>query len=404
MAKLKQIRVRSGLYIGLMSGTSVDGIDAALVRLHGAADALKATVLAHHQQSWPASLRMRLLAVMAPARVPVAEICDLNMLTAREFAGAANKLLKKAGVKRQNIIAIGSHGQTVCHLPPVTRRDVGSTLQIGDNTVIATLTGIVTVGNFRCADMAVGGQGAPLVPLVDKLLLTHNQRTRCVQNLGGIGNVTFLPPRNSNENVIAFDTGPGNMLIDALTTLSTGGKLPFDPNGRLAAAGQVHPRMLRQLQDFAYFQLPPPKTTGRELFGEPLARKLRKDFRTVRCADLLATATELTAWSIAESYRKFLPRMPQEVILCGGGVENRFLMSRIAAWLGLQGCHRISTIADYGVLNQSKEALAFAVLAALTLQHLPGNLPTATGAQMPAVLGSISDPTISRRRVRAVKP
>jgi 1,6-anhydro-N-acetylmuramate kinase len=210
-------------------------------------------MLLHHQQAWPAELRRRLLAVMAPANAATAEICELNMCTAREFAGAVNTLLQKTGVDKSNIIAIGSHGQTICHLPPAPDCKFGSTLQIGDNTIIAALTGICTVGNFRPADMVVGGQGAPLVPLVDKLLLTDSKRTRCVQNLGGIGNVTFLPPRGSPQAVIAFDTGPANMLMDALVTLSTKGTMTYDHAGRMAAAGTVHQPMMRKLKRMPYF-------------------------------------------------------------------------------------------------------------------------------------------------------
>ena len=398
MAKVKHSPIRSGLYIGLMSGTSVDGIDAALVRLRGGSDAMKATVLVHHQQPWPAELRRRLLAVMAPANAATSEICDLNMCTAREFAGAANTLLQKTGVDKSSIIAIGSHGQTICHLPPAPDCKFGSTLQIGDNTVIAALTGICTVGNFRPADMVVGGQGAPLVPLVDKLLLTDSKRIRCVQNLGGIGNVTYLPPRGSSQEVIAFDTGPANMLMDALVTLSTKGTMTYDHGGRMAAAGSVHQPMMRKLKRMPYFQLPPPKSTGRELFGEPLARSLIKQFRTLSCADLLATALELTAWSITESYRNYLPQVPQEVILCGGGAENPVLVARLATYLSSLQCHRVRNICELGMVNQAKEALAFAVLAALTLQDLPGNLPTATGAESPVVLGSVARTTDNHRR------
>ena len=390
MTAIQQTFIRSGLYIGLMSGTSVDGIDAALVRLQGGTGRLTAKVLVHHQRPWPPSLRRRLLAVMAPATAPTAEICELNMRTAREFAEAANALLHKAGVKRSMIMAIGSHGQTICHLPPSQERKYGSTLQIGDPSVIATLTGITTVGNFRSADMAVAGQGAPLVPLIDKLLLTDARRVRCIHNLGGIANVTYLPPRGGSGEIIAFDTGPGNMLIDALISLISGGKRKFDRGGAMARTGHIHAPMLRKLTRIPYFQWPPPKSTGREVFGEPMAKALLKQYRNVNCNDLLATATELTAWSIAESYRRYLPRVPQETVLCGGGAENAFLVTRIQAHLDVLGCHTVRNIAELGIINQAKESLAFAVLAALTLHNIPGNLPGATGAQQPVVLGTVS--------------
>ncbi len=395
MTKLKNIPIRNGLYIGLMSGTSVDGIDAALVRLRNTGGAPKASVLVHHQQAWPRELRKRLLAVMAPAKTATAEICELDMLTAREFAGTVNNILQKAGVDKSKIIAIGSHGQTICHLPPSPERQSGSTLQIGDNTVIAALTGICTVGNFRPADMAVGGQGAPLVPLVDKLLLTHHRRTRCIQNLGGIANVTYLPPRGATQEIMAFDTGPANMLMDAFVTLSTGGKMTYDQGGRLAAAGRVHRPLMHKLEAMSYFHLAPPKSTGRELFGERLARAMMKQFRKVSCPDLVATALELTVWSITESYRQYLPQAPQEVILCGGGAENPVLVERLRTYLSVLQCHQVGNISEYGIISQAKEALSFAVLAALTLQRHPGNIPAATGAQYPVVLGSVAAPGAS---------
>ncbi len=390
----KPTTIQDGFYIGLMSGTSVDGIDAALVQVHGGLNSLNARVLTHHQQRWPKALRERLLAVMAPASPRTAEICELNMLTARHFADAARNLLKKAGVATSKITAIGSHGQTICHLPPVrgSKRvgKLGSTLQIGDPSVIAALTGITTVGNFRPADMAVGGQGAPLVPLVDKLLFRAAHRTRCIQNIGGIGNVTWLPPRGINTEIIAFDTGPGNMLIDTLAALITHGAMAYDRDGKLAAAGRVNMPILRKLQSIEYFMRPPPKSTGREIFGALLGKALLKRYPKVSDDDLLATATELTAWSIAASYGQFLPRMPEETILCGGGAENPFLVERIKVHLAEAGCHCVRHIAELGIVNKAREAMAFAVLAALTLENIPGNLPAATGARQPVILGTIS--------------
>ena len=240
--------------------------------------------------------------------------------------------------------------------------------------------------------MAVGGQGAPLVPLIDKLLLTHSKRTRCIQNLGGIANVTYLPPRGATQEIMAFDTGPANMLMDAFVKLSTGGKMAFDKDGRLAAAGRVHRPLMHKLEAMPYFDLAPPKSTGRELFGEPLARSMMKQFRKVSCPDLLATALELTAWSITESYRRYLPQAPQEVILCGGGAENPVLVERLRTYLTVLQCYQVRNISEYGIINPAKEALSFAVLAALTLQRIPGNIPCATGAQCPVILGSVATP------------
>ncbi len=390
MDNVKGTSIRGGLYIGLMSGTSVDGIDAAMVHLRGGYGGLTAKVLAHHAHSWPAALQRRLQAVMAPARARTAEICELNMLTAREFAKAALTLLQKAKIDKSKIIAIGSHGQTICHLPPGGDRTLGSSLQIGDAAMIAALTGITTVGNFRTADMAIGGQGAPLVPLVDQLLWTDDHRSRCIQNIGGIGNVTYIAPRGTVGEIIAFDTGPGNMIIDALVTLTTDGKMTYDRNGKFAAAGRIHKPMLRQLKALEYFRLCPPKSTGRELFGMPLAIRLWRKYRHIGRNDLLATATELTAWSIAASYQRFLPQVPEETIICGGGAENAFLFSRIKSVLDMIGCHRVRHIEELGMINKAREAMAFAVLAAWTMAGIPGNVPSVTGARHPVVLGAIT--------------
>ena len=236
--------MKERLIIGLMSGTSVDAIDAALVRVGRRKDGrYTAQVLEHVEVPWAAEERRRLLAVMAPAQTTTQEICELNVVVAQAFAGAAEKLLRRARVKREQIAAIGTHGQTVCHLPRATKLKMGSTFQIGDPSVIATLTGIVTVGNFRPADMAVGGQWAPLVPFADAMLLSDRAKTRCVQNIGGIANVTFLPagnavPRTDAKQVIAFDTGPGNMVMDTVVAIATRGRERFDRDGRMAVTGE----------------------------------------------------------------------------------------------------------------------------------------------------------------------
>ncbi|HMD54318.1 MAG TPA: anhydro-N-acetylmuramic acid kinase, partial [Phycisphaerae bacterium] len=259
--------MRQRLIIGLMSGTSADAIDAALVKISGDWPDLRAELLAHRASPWPGALRKRLLEAMSSEHRPFSELCELNILAARQFAQAALDLIAQQKVHPRLILAIASHGQTICHLPPNGRRKIGSTLQIGDPSVIATLAGINTVGNFRPADMALGGQGAPLAPIVDWLLFGKSGINTCIQNIGGIGNVTWLSENGRLDNVRAFDTGPGNMLIDAVVWLKSRGKRTYDRDGKSAEAGKIHVPMLKFLQGQHFFKLRPPKSTGREDFG-----------------------------------------------------------------------------------------------------------------------------------------
>jgi anhydro-N-acetylmuramic acid kinase len=388
------------LIIGVMSGTSVDAIDAALVKIDGRAGAYRIRVLHHLEHRWPARLFSRLHSVMAPAQTTTQEICLLNFLVAREFAVAVEKILVHSRISRNRITALASHGQTVCHLPR-GKAGGGATLQLGDVSVLAALTGIPTVGNFRTADMAAGGQGAPLVPFADAILLSHPTKARCIQNIGGIANVTYLPAGKpgpgSFPRVIAFDTGPGNMLLDAIAFQSTRGARRFDKNGRLAAAGRLDSRLLRRLQRHPYFSRKPPKSTGREDFGIVSATRLYLSIQKQKSSvkgwdnDLLHTATRLTAWSIADAYRRFLPRMPDEVILCGGGADNPVLVGMLQEELRGVRLRRIDAL---GIPNKAKEAASFAVLGAATLDGVPGNVMAVTGAARPVILGEIADPRI----------
>jgi anhydro-N-acetylmuramic acid kinase len=428
------------LILGLMSGTSVDAIDAALVRIARKADRYTARVIAHHEHAWPRKLRTRLLAAMAPAQTTTQELCELHTLVAHEFAAAVEELLAATATPREKITALASHGQTVCHLPPppatpLPRRrkliienpilKIGSTLQLGDPSTLATLTRIVTVANFRPADIALGGQGAPLVPFADDMLLAHPTKSRAIQNIGGIANVTFLPALTAREAstwtfytpysrsektfhlrppVRAFDTGPGNMLIDALISLATDGRHRFDKNARLARQGALDLPLFRHLQHHPYFTRRPPKSTGREDFGVPFAQKLLAGFPQLGTHDsglrtFLHTATRLTAWSIADAYLHFLPQLPDEVILCGGGADNPLLVEMLAEELASLSSEqaniaapKIRRIDDLGIPNKSKEAASFALLAAATLDGRPGNLPSVTGARRPAILGVVARP------------
>jgi len=283
---------------------------------------------------------------------------------------------------------IGSHGQTLWHEPPIN--SIGSTLQLGEPAVIAEMTGVPVVSNFRTRDMAVGGQGAPLVPLADWLLLSHPTRTRAAQNIGGIANVTYLPATTDSKNgVMAFDTGPGNMLIDEAVRLATNGAWEYDHDGELAAQGRVDESLLTEWLMEPYFQQKPPRTTGRELFGTQRATEYWNHAmnRGLGPNDIVATLTALTARSIEHAYRTFLPTFPDEVVVSGGGARNPTLMRMLIDRLAPA---RATTSEEYGLDIEAKEAIAFAVLAYETWHKRPGNIPSATGASRAVVLGSIA--------------
>ncbi len=381
----------SEFFIGLMSGTSADAIDAALVEIGDTLQVDNIKLVAHHQHRWPPALRRKLLSSMAPAPCSADQIAVLDMLTAKQFAAAAMDLLAMAHIPAGRITAIGSHGQTIAHVPP-RRGTCGATLQIGNVSVISTLTGITTVGDFRPADMAVGGQGAPLVPAVDAILFTHPQRTRSVHNVGGISNLTWLPaaPIGKSFETIAFDTGPGNCLLDSLAQKLF--NLSCDRNGDIARRGGVMEDVLAGLLRHAYFKKRPPKSTGREIFGAALADEMRRRHPRAKPEDLLATAAEFSAVTIADAYRLFLPSLPDDIIFCGGGIRNTYLMERIAYHLGKIGSPAIRNVEAFGMTNAAREAMSFAVLAAMTLRKIPGNLPSCTGADRGVILGTVSTP------------
>jgi anhydro-N-acetylmuramic acid kinase len=395
---LPRIKAReSELVVGLMSGTSADGIDAVVAELSGSGRRLSARVVSHVQHRFTRPLQRRILE--ACLHGTVAEICELNFILGEHFACAALAAIHQARRRPKDILAIASHGQTVHHLPNAR---TPATLQIGEPAVIAERTGITTVADFRVGDMAAGGQGAPLVPYADWALFTNPIRPRIVQNLGGIGNLTFLPPNARLADVLAFDTGPGNMVIDAMVRRLTHGRRTFDENGAWASSGQVSEALLTEMKAHPFLDRKPPKTTGREEFGEAFADKVLASARRMRLreADLVATATAFTAASIAEAYQRFVfPKLTKaeraklQIILGGGGAMNtalrRMLEGRVpsAEW---------RTHEDFGIANAAKEALAFAILAYETLRGRPSNVPNATGASHPVVLGKIVGP--QRRR------
>lgn len=389
MRRLFQSTSRPRLLVGLMSGTSADGIEAVVCRIAGSGRGLRVKLLAHRTEKFPPQLRMRILD--ASLQGHVAEICELNFLLGEKFAGAALSVIRAAGLKPSQIAAIGSHGQTVHHLP---NAKPPSTLQIGEAAVIAERTGIPVVADFRVRDVAAGGQGAPLVPYVDWALFTDAQRPRILQNIGGIANLTFLKPGAALRDVIAFDTGPGNMVMDAVINRLSRGRLAYDRNGVWAARGRVCENLLRELLAHPFFKRRPPKTTGREEFGEAFVKTLFARARRSRVSDddLMATVTALTAVSIANAYRRFVfPKLRSiaraEVMLAGGGERNATLRTMLAERIAPA---RIVSIEKFGLTSESKEAVCFAVLAHETLLWKPTNVPSVTGARKAVVLGKIT--------------
>jgi anhydro-N-acetylmuramic acid kinase len=371
--------------IGLMSGTSVDGIDAALVELSGQQIDLQVTLLASQTYPYPAELTSQILAVASGEPISLEALAQLDDAIAQVFAQAA------LDIQRNHPPAslIGSHGQTVFHRPSQPRQ-MGYTQQLGRGEIIAQRTGLRTVTQFRHRDIALGGQGAPLVSRIDVCLFSHPERARCVQNIGGIGNVTFLPPLSSPETlgkgVLGWDTGPGNVLMDLAITQLSGRKQTFDADGAWAAMGQPRQPLIDGWLAHPYFDQAPPKSTGRELFGPAFLANCLADAQAqdLSDADILATLTDLTAQSIAREYERYLPQLPDEVFLCGGGSRNAYLRSRLQHHLAPI---RVGTTADLGIDCDAKEAIAFAILAYWHQRNLPGNLPVVTGAHQEMVLG-----------------
>ncbi len=375
--------------VGLMSGTSGDGVDAALVDITGRKRAIKAKTLAAHTLPYPRSLQQRILS--ASVSGTVAEICHLNALLGEWFANAALQVIRQAKVRPVDVALIGSHGQTVHHLPHgVHAPGVGairSTLQIAEPAVIAERTGITTIANFRPRDIAAGGQGAPLTPAVHALLLAHPRRARLVVNLGGISNVTYVPRKGDLEHVVAFDTGPANMVLDSLVARATGGRLLMDRDGKLAMKGSVDSRLLGKLLAHPYLSKRPPKSTGREEFGPALVDELldRQRQQGLSFENLLATCSMWTAKAVGTA-KRWIDGEIDEVVVGGGGVRNRAIMSHLSAVFSPTP---VTTFDALGWDSKAFEAVAFALLAYLTATEQWGNLPAVTGAQHHVLLGTI---------------
>jgi anhydro-N-acetylmuramic acid kinase len=380
-----------------MSGTSMDGIDAALVRLAGPAEQPRVRLRAFVTLPYPPEVRRWIIHVATGYGITAGEVSQLNFLLGDLFAKAALRVCRAAHVSPQRVSVIGSHGQTVYHqgraeLIPGHHAAVGpNTLQVAEPAVIAERTGVPVVADFRTADVAAGGQGAPLVPMVDYLLLRDAHKGTVALNIGGIANVTVIPAKAKPSDVIGFDTGPGNMVTDALVGHFTRERERYDAGGRVAALGKVNELLLAHALNHPFFSQAPPKSAGREQFGHTFVAHHFLSRRRPRFEDLLRTAVELTARTIAGALVRFV--FPQvkihRLIVSGGGAHNRLLMKRLAELLP----HLTVELSDrYGLPVDAKEAIAFAMLADRTLHGLPGNLPSVTGARRAVVLGKIVKP------------
>jgi anhydro-N-acetylmuramic acid kinase len=380
--------------LGMMSGTSADGIDAALVNISNSRNGFSAALEAHHHTPFRASVRETVLRIANGAPTTTAEVGELNFAIGEELARAAIESCRRWRVALKDVSLIGSHGQTVFHMGAparfLGRVRAPSTLQIGDINVIAERTGITTIGDFRPADMAAGGQGAPLIPFVDYLLYRDEKLGRVALNIGGIANVTVIPAGAKPKDVFAFDTGPGNMIVDAMVARITHGRASYDAEARFALGGRTIQELLLRLMRDPYLREKPPKSAGREQFGEPYARSLLSWGQQHHAgpADLVRTATVFTALSIADAFRRFiLPRTRvEELIITGGGARNPLMVAQLAA--ALPGIETVPS-AQFGVPPEAKESFGFAVLAYETYHRRPNNLPSATGAHHPVVLGKI---------------
>jgi len=375
--------------IGLMSGTSADGVDAALIEIRGHGFSTQIELIAFDAFPFEAETRRRIFNLFDSETARVDEICQMNFLIGKRFADAALTLVQRSCLSIDEVDLIGSHGQTVHHLPPQQAAvHIPSTLQIGEAAVIAHRTGVPTIADFRVADVAAGGQGAPLVPYVDFLLFRRTDRTIALQNIGGISNVTVIPAGGEACDVLASDTGPGNMIIDAAMQIITGGKRNYDVSGELAAQGCPCEALLEKWLRETFLQATPQKTTGREAYGTRFIQQAFEQAKAMNVShpNLVATMTEFTARTIFNHYEQFL--FPHHCVdgirVSGGGLHNSTLMERLR---GLFAPIPIESVDAYGIPGDTKEAVAFAILANEAVHGHPGNLPQVTGASRPKVLG-----------------
>jgi len=380
---------KTKLVVGLMSGTSADGIDAALVSITGNGTSTRLRELAFATFPYPRGLRELVLKSSLPGTGSVDLICELNVLIAHCFADAVKKIVRKGHVILSSIDLIGSHGQTMHHLPKQASKFgklISSTLQVGDPSTIAKLTGVPTVGDFRTGDMALGGQGAPLVPYFDYLMFRSVKKNRILLNLGGIANFTALPRGCNVDDIIAFDTGPANMVVDALMMKHFGKR--YDSDGEVALSGSVDEKLLNEMMRHPYFRQRPPKSTGREVFGSMFFPRILKHQRRLSSRDLIATATQLAPYSVYDQYNRFVKNRMKvdELLVSGGGVHNRAMMKALHCYFAPADVRNVESL---GFSSDAKEAICFAVLANETISENASNVPGVTGAGKRAILGKI---------------
>lgn len=369
--------------IGLMSGTSLDGVDVALVDIHGSSEGTTLRLLRFLTVPFPTKLKVKLQTLLAEEVTSLPFICSLNFELGYFFADCVKRLCQKEAISQQDLSFIASHGQTIFHLPEGAKEFLPSTLQLGESSLIAELTQTTVISDFRYRDMAVGGQGAPIVPYSEFILYQSNNRTRILQNIGGIGNATILPKNGSINDVVAFDTGPGNMIIDELCRIFY--QQEYDENGNFARQGTVNQEVVNKLLQHPYFSKAVPKTTGREDFGQTFTKQLVECY-PLSANDWIATATQFTASSIAQSLSPYITEKT-ELIIGGGGSYNKELMNMLKEALpNIQVLRQ----EDFGWSSDAKEAIAMTVLGNQTLQQLPSNVPNATGAAKPVVLGKVT--------------
>ncbi len=388
------LKKETRLVAGLMSGTSLDGVDCAVVRISGSNRSVEIQTLSFVSRSYSDELRSLILRNSANDNSSVRDLSQLNFRLAFEYRDAVAAACARAGIKVPDLDAVGSHGQTVHHVPEpddCAGMKITSTLQIGDPSVLANLLGVVTIGDFRVADMALGGQGAPLVPYLDYVLFRSQTENRLLLNMGGIANLTLLPSYAQAEDVLAFDTGPANMLLDGVVQALYG--LRYDEDGRIAASGSADEGLLAHLLLDPYYATPPPKSTGREKYTDAMVRSILDSALEAECSDpdLVTTVAELTVRTISDAIDRFVrPRFqPDKLLAAGGGVHNDYIMSRLRTLLPET---EVTTLAAAGVDPDAKEAVCFALFAHETLNGSPTNMPSATGASRRTVLGKICVP------------
>lgn len=380
--------------IGLMSGTSLNGVDAALVEIENSGTESKINLKGYIEYPFPKGLKELILQNSAPETSRVDDICRLNFLLPHLYADAIKELCRTIDFDLSAIDLIGSHGQTIHHLPQKEKMfgyDIGSTLQIGEPSVIAKLTGAVTVGNFRTGDVALGGQGAPLVPYFDYIIFHSNEVNRLLLNVGGIANLTILDKFGTQNDILAFDTGPGNMLLDAAVKKFFDKE--FDPDGEIGMTGKFNEDLFNAfLARDRYIESKPPKSTGRELYGEEFIGSLYQEFADIDGADWLRTIAKLTAYGVFRNYKKYVEHETKidEIIVSGGGARNKCILSCLREYFGER--IDVKVIDEIGISADAKEAICFAVLANETISGNPANIPRTTGASAETILGKICLP------------